>query len=108
MRSCVLVTPASRVCVCENACLALDDAWKGGLSLQQAATAFNTRLARLQLLTCETADSCCARLACSFYLPQKFGAIPSAVNAQRALHGRWFAARQIVADFQVSRFGSLC
>ncbi|KAL4858455.1 RNA-binding protein 39 [Chlorella vulgaris] len=34
------------------------------------------------------------------YVYVKFGAISSAVNAQRALHGRWFAARQIVADFQ--------
>ncbi|EFN58013.1 hypothetical protein CHLNCDRAFT_57088 [Chlorella variabilis] len=30
----------------------------------------------------------------------KFTAISSAANAQRALHGRWFAARQIAADFQ--------
>lgn len=30
----------------------------------------------------------------------KFGSVPAAANAQRALHGRWFAARQIVADFQ--------
>jgi hypothetical protein len=36
---------------------------------------------------------------------QKFGAIASATNAQRALHGRWFAARQIAADFQVGWVG---
>lgn len=35
-------------------------------------------------------------------LPQKFSAVPSASAAQKALHGRWFAARQIAADFQVS------
>lgn len=32
---------------------------------------------------------------------QKFNSVPAAANAQRALHGRWFAARQIAADFQV-------
>ncbi|KAL4443698.1 hypothetical protein ABPG75_011435 [Micractinium tetrahymenae] len=30
----------------------------------------------------------------------KFNSVPAAANAQRALHGRWFAARQIAADFQ--------
>ncbi|KAL4447210.1 hypothetical protein ABPG77_007243 [Micractinium sp. CCAP 211/92] len=30
----------------------------------------------------------------------KFDSVPAAANAQRALHGRWFAARQIAADFQ--------
>lgn len=34
-------------------------------------------------------------------LLQKFNSVPAAANAQRALHGRWFAARQIAADFQV-------
>lgn len=34
-------------------------------------------------------------------LPQKFSAVQSAAAAQKALHGRWFAARQIAADFQV-------
>lgn len=32
---------------------------------------------------------------------QKFADVAAAANAQRALHGRWFAARQIAADFQV-------
>lgn len=30
----------------------------------------------------------------------KFSAVASAANAQRALHGRWFAQRQIAVDFQ--------
>ena len=30
----------------------------------------------------------------------KFNNLQSAAAAQRALHGRWFAGRQIVADFQ--------
>jgi len=32
---------------------------------------------------------------------QKFSAVQSAAAAQKSLHGRWFAARQIAADFQV-------
>ena len=29
-----------------------------------------------------------------------FGSTEAAAAAQRALHGRWFAGRQVVADFQ--------
>lgn len=30
----------------------------------------------------------------------KFGGVPAAAAAQKALHGRWFAGRQIAAVFQ--------
>ncbi|PSC72790.1 Splicing factor isoform 1 [Micractinium conductrix] len=33
----------------------------------------------------------------------KFADVAAATNAQRALHGRWFAARQIAADFQFTQ-----
>lgn len=33
----------------------------------------------------------------------KFGSVEGSAAAQKALHGRWFASRQIVAEFQFTQ-----
>jgi len=34
------------------------------------------------------------------YVYLKFAAVEGAVAAQKALHGRWFAGNQVLAEFQ--------